>query len=268
MPYTLTIQPDPTAGIDTTLDQNNPTTNLGTDTGLYVGSGAGGNRYRALLKFDLSGIPANAVVSSATLSLYCSGAAGAGTLTIARILSGNSSWTEAGACWNTRDGSNNWAGSAGCSSLMTDYFVVPLYSGDPGTATGDWHTFAFNLGEFSSMRSANCGMLLFLPATPNLWRFYYSSDYVVDAALRPKLTINYTLHKYAQADGNWDAAIWYDAASGGNPVSTPGVGDTANLNGLNIALNVNPTCDSIQNQWCGRNARNSRSGHSYNQRGG
>jgi hypothetical protein len=48
------------------------------------------------------------------------------------------------------------------------------------------------------------------------------------------------MNKYAQADGNWNDAIWYDAASGGNPVSTPGVGDTANLNGLNIALNVNP----------------------------
>lgn len=40
--------------------------------------------------------------------------------------------------------------------------------------------------------------------------------------------------KYAQSSGNWSAAIWYDAPTGGNAVAAPGDGDIADLNGQTV----------------------------------
>jgi hypothetical protein len=54
------------------------------------------------------------------------------------------------------------------------------------------------------------------------------------------------MDKYAQSAGNWDAAIWYSASSGGSPVSKPVAGDNAYLNGVNVTANENIECDLIE----------------------
>ena len=69
--YTYTSQPGSSSGIDTYLLSTSATTNFGTFSEMGVGENndATGRYARSLLKFDLSSIPSDATVTSATLSL-------------------------------------------------------------------------------------------------------------------------------------------------------------------------------------------------------
>lgn len=53
----------------TYISQNNPTTNYSSSPTIYVGQLSGGN-YRSIIQFDISSIPINYSINSATLSLY------------------------------------------------------------------------------------------------------------------------------------------------------------------------------------------------------
>ena len=95
---------------DTCVDTDNPTTNYGTATSMNMGGDNGTANPRgftrvSLLKFDLSGIPSSATVTSAVLKLYANNDQRGGNASIQQILS---SWTETGATWTSRDGTNNW----------------------------------------------------------------------------------------------------------------------------------------------------------------
>src|SRR3954471_17991314 len=54
---------------DTTLIQGSPNNNLGAATFFNAGSNGGGSRNRALMLFNLAGIPANATITGVELSL-------------------------------------------------------------------------------------------------------------------------------------------------------------------------------------------------------
>ncbi len=105
---TLTLQPNDTAGVDTRLASNQATANFGADDKLYVGeSNQNSSVHRSLLRFDLSGIPANATITSATLSLWLTDdfSDNAGTFNVYRV---RRAWTEDGATWNAAATGSNW----------------------------------------------------------------------------------------------------------------------------------------------------------------
>jgi hypothetical protein len=113
MAETLTIQPDATAGVDTSIDSANPTTNYGTATAMRSGDETlTANACRSLLKFDLSGIPAGSIILTAilTVTLTEDRSDNARTKRVYRI---KRAWTEAGATWNKYDGTNNWSTAGG-----------------------------------------------------------------------------------------------------------------------------------------------------------
>ena len=60
--------------MDTYIDNGSATTDFGTEVSLRIGEGNGSTNdlNRSLIKFDLSSIPANATITSATLSLWTS----------------------------------------------------------------------------------------------------------------------------------------------------------------------------------------------------
>lgn len=108
-----TFQPDGTDGVDTFLD-NTP---QGSNVLLTMFWGGAG---RVLIKFDISSISPDAVCTSAVLSLWGESGTAGSTWTAYSILSGNSGWNE-NATITTKDGTNAWAGSDGCSTSGTDY---------------------------------------------------------------------------------------------------------------------------------------------------
>lgn len=112
---------------DTDINGYSPTVNHGTWGAIIAGnSGPGANVVnRDLIRFDLSSIPTNAIVLSATLRLAFTGnnTAMSTTLSLYQL---NSSWTESGVTWNTRDGSTAWS-TPGLAAGV-DYDATPSSS--------------------------------------------------------------------------------------------------------------------------------------------
>jgi streptogramin lyase len=78
--------------IDSWTNSGQPTTNFGTGTTLNTGV-FGGTTRRAYLQWDVSAIPANAVIQSATLTLFQTASTGPANLSLLRS---NGTWTETG----------------------------------------------------------------------------------------------------------------------------------------------------------------------------
>ena len=98
---------------DTYIDSGSPDRNYGSDNQFEVRPDRGADR-RGLLKFDLSAIPANATISSATLYLYENGNKTGQTTYIYRV---TSDWTESTVTWNT------WSTPGGDFDSSTAYFA-------------------------------------------------------------------------------------------------------------------------------------------------
>lgn len=183
-----TYQPDPTAGMDTYINSGFPDINADPDPNFFVNQ-----NLKGLIKFDVSDIPSDHVCNSATLYLRNGASGFLETVNIYAIKSGNSSWTESGATWNKRDGTNNWAGSAGCSTAGTDYdsSAIATYTNDKNV--GDEKAISLNTSTVRTWFGAsnsNYGML-FVQGTLNSTH-YYSSDYTTVPSHRPKLVIDHS----------------------------------------------------------------------------
>lgn len=209
---TLTLQPDATAGIDTTLRQFSPTFNFGALTVISAGwdTTSSANR-RALIKFDLSSLPVGAIISSAILTLNCNAelAATDTNFSFYRSLvdwfegthtNGAPGAGEDGSTWNLRNanGSVAWGAVGGLSG--TDFAASP-------TAT----TLVTGTGFFSWDVTADVRLFVY-GTQPNYgWWFrsaiesgtlgqktFDSSDSAT-AGNRPKLVITYQLFQGATA---------------------------------------------------------------------
>lgn len=109
---TLSLQPDATDGIDTSIYQGAPTQNRN-GSGLNVGDRASSLiLMRTLIKFDLSTLPSDAVISAATMSLYADfdGSSNARTFRVYRT---KRAWVETQATWNVYSTGNNWSTAGG-----------------------------------------------------------------------------------------------------------------------------------------------------------
>lgn len=112
----------------TYINANAATTNYGSGGNAECRYAVGQNK-RILLEFDLTSLPIGFEASAATLTLFASNTATpANDIDIYKVLK---SWTEAGATWNTRDGSTAWS-TAGLGA-GTDKSATPDLSVDLGT---------------------------------------------------------------------------------------------------------------------------------------
>jgi len=183
--------------------------NYGASDALFVRNGT---QYKALLEFDLSSIPSDATCDSATLYTYkyTTAAAGAVTVTVYSIASGNDSWPEgnkAGAaggagdcCWSYYDqdpGSEvSWAGSAGLSTSGTDYEVSSIgsFDYDQEDAEGTENTSALTAARVEGwfgFPNTNYGILMWGPAGHTTGSARCASDHAT-TGYRPKLVVEYT----------------------------------------------------------------------------
>lgn len=96
---TTTIQIEPTD--DAYVKDSAPDSNYGSYYSLYVGT-YNGAKERAYLKFDLSNLPENAVIVSATLHAYTYKGASSTPVNISVYAVSDDSWTEGSITWNTK----------------------------------------------------------------------------------------------------------------------------------------------------------------------
>lgn len=190
---TLVVQT--TGATDNWMDEGNATTNRGTSVVFYSQLFSAGRRLRELMKFDISRIPKWSSVSTATLQLTKGQLSGTRmAASFFSILAANSAWTGSGSTWNTKDGTNNWAGSAGCNTADTDYNSTAI--GSYADASGEWASpvdITLTAAAVKAWLLGNYGMLVkaddeATTATMNTW---HSTERATESE-RPKLTVVFT----------------------------------------------------------------------------
>lgn len=192
----IVLQPIPSIGIDASLGYHD---NFGTDNNNYgsdiylnsfciPGADGGRNSNRALLKFDLSLVPANVTITSAYLELSATGFInsllpghfGNNTAILSRVAE---NWNEFGVTWNSEPSldlstqltlpaslSSTQNYSANVTGMVSDMYLNPTSN------------FGFHL-RLVNENPNNSAALTF-----------YSSDYSTPE-LRPKLIINYEVNQ-------------------------------------------------------------------------
>jgi hypothetical protein len=107
------------ATADTELWFNSPNSNYGTAKSFWTG---GLNDLdHSVIQFDLSSIPAGAVIDSAQLSLLRKGGSGNGVISAHRV---TESWVETQATWNNRATATPWATGGGSYAPVADATVT------------------------------------------------------------------------------------------------------------------------------------------------
>lgn len=182
---TVTIQKGISGnGQDTFMYRYNANTNFGADPLLKVGYK---QTNAALVQFDLSGIPAGAVIDQARLEVYATGWGGADiTFGAYAVLT---PWVEGQATWNQAAAGSPWA-AAGCNDTASDRRAVPQAS---VTTAGPSRWYSFDVAglvqEWVNGSLVNNGVLL--RAEFSNFAFFFASNEYADAALRPRLVVTY-----------------------------------------------------------------------------
>jgi hypothetical protein len=173
---------------DTYLSEWQPTTNYGANTKVAVRYG--GVR-PGLVRFDLASVPAGITVQEAYIEMYAVDRSNVGQMTIGvtRVLR---SWSEAAANWTKATASTNWA-VAGCKLAGSDLAAAPE-SSTVVNAVGQWHSWVVTdlVRAWLAGSAANYGVVFTGSGQTTVEYDYFSSEYIWDSALTPRLVIRYT----------------------------------------------------------------------------
>jgi RHS repeat-associated protein len=190
-------QPGSTDGVDTYLLSTSPTTNSGNDLILGVGeSNNATNRFtRSLIKFDLSSIPTNAVITSATLSLWTTADLSDNPRTI-RVYRLKKAFNESEATWEKASMNVSWQGlgaSGADDREGVDIGSIPILANEPLNTEKQISLSPAQIQEMTSGAFINNGFIIAAdPATELNDRFNYKSSDASNVSQRPKLVIHYT----------------------------------------------------------------------------
>ncbi len=227
---TVTLQPNAADGKDSQIGATGPTLNYGVSPNWTAGKNllADYSTYRSSIQYDLSAIPAGALVSSSSLTgvLILAGNARASNDRILRLYRILQAWTEGtgnsvatgdGVTWNTKDGVNTWqtAGCAGANDReATDIGNLLFQTTD---AAGTAKTFVLTpsaVQEWISGTLTNNGLLCKADTELNDRYVMGSSDNSTPSQ-RPKLTVTYTV---PGGSGIFSTAIFHSPIFGGSIV--------------------------------------------------
>ena len=170
---------------DSYVNDGSKTTNYGGNTSMVVDRAGGGlGAQRALLKFDISSIPASATITSATLTLNATANGGALDLDIYEV---TEAWVEGQVTWNQRTTGNNWSSAGVTNSATTtptlNTGATGLHNWDVTTLVTDWY----------NLTKVNHGLMIASPDTGTTTVTYDSSE----GTTAPQLVVNYTLPQAA-----------------------------------------------------------------------
>lgn len=177
---------------DTHLNAGATSTNYGVDAQIIVGNSA--NTYSGLIKFDLSSIPANALITSAVLSLTIA-ADNSNNARTFRAYQCLRNWVEGQATWNVYSSGNNWT-TAGAAGAGTDYNST-AWASTSFTATeavNSVKTFSLDVTEFTKYIDGtytNYGWVIRADTEAND-QYAFHSQQGATSAYRPYLTVEYT----------------------------------------------------------------------------
>lgn len=200
-PSSLTLQPG-TTGVDTGVQENASNTVLGQDTTLSIRNNTVSRR-RALIRFDLSGVPNGATITAATLTLYNSSAPATNrTFDIHKLLVATNNWTE-GSTWNYEiPTTEKWPGDTGstggtdggASVAGTDYNATAIgaISYASSTAAGTAHAASLTVSAVQAALASDLLELYILTTDAETSAFDWFSSEHTTAGQRPKLVLTYT----------------------------------------------------------------------------
>lgn len=187
---TITIQPGPEDGKDAFVTSTYPDAtnyhaflNTTKDDLLTAGYWYGGATwYKSFLKFDVSEIPAGSTINSAELKLYNSAAESLYTATALSVARLTSDWSEDNVSWNNQPGFLNYPASG-----------IWVY----GSGLNNWHNWnvIWHVQDWVDGTAPNYGFILeqIYPVEDSYYvKEFFSSDYMADPSLRPKLVVDYT----------------------------------------------------------------------------
>jgi hypothetical protein len=189
-------------GADGHINSGGPTLNYGVSAVFYAGRYDASQIRRGLVKFDLSNLPAGAIVSAATLTLYYETVSSPDTIAAHRALR---AWyagakdgaapdaAQDGSTWNFRNANGEVAWGAAGGQSGTDFAAVATASTLCGGAAAakTWDVTA-DVIAWAADQTSNHGWLLKNDEVSDTTRVRFTSNEGT-AANRPKLTITYTL---------------------------------------------------------------------------
>ncbi len=171
---------------DAMIYQYAPTINYASSDQLRVGYR---QQYASLLRFDLSAIPTDATILSATLEVYANGWDGtAASFSAFRVLR---SVTHSQTTWNQAQVNNPWA-SPGANDTTTDRAAIAESS---VTASSIFRWYGLDLSAlvqaWTQGTLANNGLLLRGSSATSTGIFYFASANHSNSSLRPRLVVTF-----------------------------------------------------------------------------
>jgi hypothetical protein len=194
---TIILQPNATEGKETYLNLDSVTTNFGSETDVRVENST--SVFRSLIQFNISEINEEGLQIGKLFLFHHDGHPSSnGTIEIHRL---NQPWTESGSNWNTSDGINNWTSPGG------DYNSTIEYTSVVAADSYGWYSWnVINLIRgWKNGTYENNGLIL-IANSGSGWHLFYSSDYLGDPGLRPKLILEYNNNK-KMLDDNDDLSL-------------------------------------------------------------
>lgn len=187
---TLSLQPDGTTGLDTSIIQGSPNSNRNT-LDLNIGERFGASiLMRALIKFDLSTLPSSALISSTTLSLYAN-FDGSNNSRDLRVYRQKKAWTETGATWNKYDGTNNWTTAGGFDSADCEQTDIGSRTFSASETINQFKDWSLTPTTKAGLDLGNGWLMKADTESDDEYQFADSEN--ATAANRPKFVVVYTL---------------------------------------------------------------------------
>ena len=191
-----------TATEDTYTLQSQGATNFSGDSTFGFGAAGGGQAQSMLFRFDgssLAGIPAVDIIS-VTLNLTVSNVTGFRRGFVGALVDGNADWTNSGATWDTRNGSDAWVGGEGARTGSDSEVINPEFAVAGTEADGDVISIPLDVtgtsyGDFSDLFAerndgSNNGMVIYnFGGLPNTGVQFFHSSEATNPDFRPQLVV-------------------------------------------------------------------------------